>query len=283
MHQIHLMAINWQVTEIVFVGEYDPWFDIVLSFACMLINLTFVIAFVTFTVVTARGIGTMLWTNTWSFDTFVNVRTCFSVRKESKNTKRKKRVWLANLPTSAMTGIFVSLLVALITVTVVAGQCINTFVATLMNLHFGTFVHITMSRLVRLVGAVDLLVAYQLIVDTWNWKRKFTIYQSHWKNHKKKLENHLISLYKVSRKDLILLTLSIGARKLSRSTGTILLLRTTHFIRMIAAIIFTVASILWANTFEVLACEFLWWASFILWVTEFSFIASVTAIVIVIA
>lgn len=59
-----------------------------------------------------------------------------------------------------------NLLVALITIAVVAGQCVNALVTTLMYFHFSAFVHVTVGWFIRLVGAVNLLVAHQLIVDT---------------------------------------------------------------------------------------------------------------------
>lgn len=119
----------------------------------------------------------MLRTNARRLQTFVDVSTCFAVGEQ---------------------------FIALIAVAIVTGECVDAFVATLMDLHFGTFVNVAMQRLVRFVSAIGHFVTDELIVDA----------------------------------------LAICTCELTSDTRRILLLRTAHFIRTIATIIFAVATIL---------------------------------------
>lgn len=59
----------------------------------------------------------------------------------------------------------VYLLVTLIAVAVVTRQGVHTLVSTLIDLHLGALIHIAVSRLVRLIGAVGHLVAHQTVVN----------------------------------------------------------------------------------------------------------------------
>lgn len=131
----------------------------------------------------------------------------------------------------------------MIAVTVVAGECVDTFVSALMDFNFGAFVHVAVQRFVRFVAAVGNFVANQLIVDA----------------------------------------LTIGACELTGCTRAILFLRATHFVRSIATIIFAIATILRTNAFEVLARELLRRAGFVLRIAEFSLVRSIATIIVVIA
>lgn len=98
---------------------------------------------------------------------------------------------------------FSHLLVSLIAVTIITSQRVHTLVATLMDLDLGTFVNVAMQRLIGFVGTIGHLIAYQMVVNA----------------------------------------LAIRTGELTGCTGTVVLLRTIHFIRIIAAIVFTIASV----------------------------------------
>lgn len=138
MHQIHYATIDRHVAQIVFVREHNPRLNVVLSLARVLIILAFVVAFVALAVVAARRVRAMLRAYAWRFETFIDVGARFSVRQQ---------------------------FVALIAVAVVTGECVNAFVATLMDLHFGAFVDVAMQRFIGFIAAIGHFVAHQLVVD----------------------------------------------------------------------------------------------------------------------
>lgn len=131
----------------------------------------------------------------------------------------------------------------MVAVAVVAGQCINALVTTLVQLHLCALIHITMKRLIRLVCTVRHLIANQLIIDA----------------------------------------LSIRACELSRFTGAVCLFRTTHLVRLVTAVILAITSVHIANTLEVLAGELRRRASLVLVIAELTLVSAVTTVVIVVA
>lgn len=136
-----------------------------------------------------------------------------------------------------------SLLVSLVTIAVVAGQCVHTFMSALVDFHFGAFIHIAVQRLVGFVGTISNLIAHQMIVDA----------------------------------------LSIRASELAGGAGAILLLRTAHLVRTVAAVIFAVATILRSDAFEILTRELLRCTSLVNRIAMFALVTAITAIVVVIA
>ena len=58
------------------------------------------------------------------------------------------------------------LLVAFIAVTVVAGECVDALVTTLIDLHLGALIHIAVGRLVGVIRAVRYFVTDQTIINT---------------------------------------------------------------------------------------------------------------------
>lgn len=114
--------------------------------------------------------------------------------------------------------------------------------ATLVHLHLGTFVDITVERFIRIVSTVCHLIAYQLIIDA----------------------------------------LSIRTCELSRFACTIRLFRTSHLVRLIPTVVLAIAPIHITNTLEVLAGKLSGGASLVFVIAELALVGSVTTIVVVV-
>jgi hypothetical protein len=127
-----MAAVRTHIPQVVSVGEDDPWFSLVPSFADMTIQFSLVIGFVTLAVVGSRSVVTVLTTFTFDLRAFVDVFTSFSVFHES---------------------------IAFIALAVVSGESIDALVFALIQLNFCTFVDMTVSRFVRHVFTIDLFVA----------------------------------------------------------------------------------------------------------------------------
>ena len=94
------------------------------------------VCLIAFAVVGSRSVVTVLTAFTFDLRALVNVLTGFAILHES---------------------------VAFIALTVKAGQGVDAFVLTLIQFDLCTLVHMTVSRLIRHVVTIDLLVAHTLV------------------------------------------------------------------------------------------------------------------------
>uniref|UniRef100_A0A2M4D189 Secreted protein n=1 Tax=Anopheles darlingi TaxID=43151 RepID=A0A2M4D189_ANODA len=136
--QVVLVAVDRHVAHVVLVAEDEPRFRPVLALARVLVILPLVVPLVALAVIAARCVGAVLRAHARCFDALVNVRAGLAILQQ---------------------------FVALVAVTVVAGERVNALVAAPVNLDLGTLVDVAVQRFVRLVRTVRYLVADELIVD----------------------------------------------------------------------------------------------------------------------
>lgn len=115
--------------------------------------------------------------------------------------------------------------------------------STLVHFHLGALIHVTVQRLVGFVGTICDFIADKMALDA----------------------------------------LTIVATELGFVRAGCVFFFTIYFVRMIAAIVFSIASILVPNALKVLASKFVCSASLVLRIAFLAFISSIATVVVVIA